>query len=117
VTSPLYTAARGYGFSNTAGTALVNRGAGDALTRDFFLGSNQVFSANLAKGWYVVTVYFGDAKAARSAVQINAEGAYAATVPATSVGQFVVQYFAIQPKDSQWNLRFIGLGSKFALDG
>src|SRR5262245_9812460 len=62
--SPAYLASRGYGFTGTAASSLIDRGKPtNALNRDFYTSKDQTFRADVDNGWYSVTMYFGDAKA------------------------------------------------------
>ncbi|MCI0681815.1 MAG: PKD domain-containing protein [Gemmataceae bacterium] len=121
VATPAFTPKSGYGFAAAGSLKMVDRGpAAIPLSRDFVMGTNHLFKANLNKGWYEVTVYFGDARVPRPSVFVIAEGAAAATVPATAAGEFTSQTFAVQLRDKQLGLRFVGLGGagwKFALNG
>lgn len=118
VSSPKYLASRGYGFTGSAPASLIDRGKPtNALNRDFYTSKDQTFRANVDNGWYAVTMYFGDAKAAHNPVSVYAEGVAATTIPATSSGQFVTQTIVFQVSDLRLNLRFISAGGKFALDG
>src|SRR5262245_1277323 len=118
VSSPAYVASRGYGFSGTAVASLIDRGKPtNALNRDFYTSKDQSFRADVDNGWYSVTMYFGDAKAGRYPVSVYAEGVAAATIPGTSLGQFVIQTIVFQVNDRRLNLRFVSAGGKFTLDG
>lgn len=117
---PYFNAARGNGFARTSrAVALLDRGPSNPLTRDFLAATDQSFRARMVNGWYAVTLYLGDAKAARYGVSTFAEGQLYDQSPATTLGQFVVRRFAVKLTDGMMNLRFAsmgGAGTKFAMN-
>ena len=113
-----YSASRGYGWQGTRGIIAVDRGAPNALNRDFQGGSFGTFNVDVLPGSYVVTTSVGDNKEAHNGTYIFAEGALFAANVSTKAGEFVRSSGTVQVSDGRLSLSFYSLiSARFALDG
>ena len=102
-----YSAARGYGFADTANLVAVNRGAPDILHGDFITSSKPfTFNTNLPDGNYNVMLSLGDNDGS-SATTVKAEfGRLVMNKVITTAKHFVMQTFTVNVADGQLNLQF-----------
>ena len=109
-----YTAARGWGWSTTAGIGAIDRGVGDAnspaMTRDFHYGRNNTFRVNVANGTYDIVVQLGDASARRDQVNVDLEGTRVVTGIDTPRGQFFRATFRTTVLDGELTVRLTDTG-------
>jgi PKD repeat protein len=117
VNAGAYQAKRGYGWVPSEDLSVVDRGVGTRLTRDFLQASDHSFKASVRTGWYQVTVWFGDASLARSAVDIRGENVLVASIPATAAGEWTAKTFYVRVTDGMFNLRFTAAEARFAING
>ena len=109
-----YTAARGWGWSTTAGIGAINRGVGNAnspaMTRDFHYGRNNTFRVNVANGTYDIVVQLGDASARRDQINVDIEGTRVVTGIDTSRGQFFRATYRTSVLDGELTVRLTDTG-------
>lgn len=102
-----YSAGQGYGWLLGAPLQAIDRGVGNALTRDFVQGTDANFAVDVPAGNYAVTVVMGDSVRAITNVKITLEGALVDTVNATA-GQVKVLSYTTQVSDGQLNISLAG---------
>ena len=107
-----YTAPLGHGW--IAGTpASRDRGAADALTRDFCFSEDATFAVDLAAGSYDVTVTLGDASYGHDRMGVFLEGTQVDDVT-TVKGVFATATYSTDVTDGQLTLRLQDMGGSDA---
>jgi len=109
-TTSAYTVGRGYGFSSISGLDERDRGAPDALRRDFVVAkSPQTFNVDLPNGEYHINVIAGDnmSNAPNGPMDVYAEGIIKIQGMYSDGGAFDEQDFTIEVSDEQLNLYMV----------
>ncbi|WP_311379719.1 GDSL-type esterase/lipase family protein [Arthrobacter sp. ISL-48] len=109
--STAYSAAAGFGFTDTAVTSGADRGTGDALRSDFVRAQGTSFLVDLPNGDYTVKLIAGDASDATN-IAITAEKMAKVQLTDRPAGQYLEMEFPISLVDGQLNLDFTGTAAK-----
>ncbi|MCA9176491.1 MAG: hypothetical protein KDB14_18515, partial [Planctomycetales bacterium] len=111
----IYSSLNGYGWQ--ASVSSFDRGNGvasvdDDLLRDGHFGSAaKVFTADVANGWYAVSVTIGDDAASRNFIQVlDADHGQPLVSVNSAAGEFVVATMFVQVDDGTLDLEFSNLG-------
>jgi fibronectin type 3 domain-containing protein/nitrous oxidase accessory protein NosD len=118
--STSYSAALGYGWSNTAGLDCRDRGSPDDLRCDFvFSSAEHTFNVDLANGDYLITIMIGDQSFMHDQINVYAEGTLVINRASVAGGSFQEISFRVTVIDEQLNLRIVddgGADSNWVLD-
>ena len=111
LSSTIYSASVGYGWSSADGLISRDRAAPDDLLRDFVFGSTEkVFAVDLATGDYLVTVNIGDQNFKHDLIDIYAEEVLMLNDISVGAGMFQESTFRVTVADEQLNIRLADSG-------
>jgi len=103
----VYSPSIGYGWSAIANLQSRDRGAPDALRRDFVFSSvDGMFKVDVANGMYQVTLVVGDANSMHDKMDIYAEGVLAVGNITVPPGTFKEVTFTVSVNDGQLTMVF-----------
>jgi FG-GAP-like repeat/Bacterial Ig-like domain len=103
----IYSATRGFGWTNGTINATDESGTGNALTEDFNSTTDGTFAVDLLDGTYKVTLTIGDSNAAQTAMGIYLEGTKVDTVSAAA-GQYLTKTYMVNVTGGQLTVEIVG---------
>ena len=107
----LYSPTIGYGWDSLTGLGAVDRGAPDALRRDFVFASvDREFKVDVPNGFYIVSMIIGDRSSSHDSIRVYSEEVLVLVGINTPAGTFQARKFTTRVADSQLNLRFNDAG-------